>query len=92
MSIKKIILFSHDGCKECKELKEELHKEEIPYRVINVLEQRNIWELIQQEEDNIKFTPTLCIESPKEGLREFLAAGRDFNNTPEGITKLKNLL
>lgn len=90
--MKKITLFSHRGCKECQKLKEALDKENITYKVIDVLEYTSLWKTVQQEEENLKFTPTLCIESYLEKTRKFLSAGRDFENETEGLEKLKNLL
>jgi len=90
--MKKITLFSHDGCKACHKLKEVLDKENITYKVIDVIKHTPLWKTVQKEEDNLKFTPTLCVESYLEKTRKFLSAGRDFENETEGLEKLKNLL
>ena len=91
----KITLFSQWECKTCIALKEILDQEKINYKVIEVLENKELWEEIRKQQlqmdpSSIMYTPTLLVEN--KGLGVYISAGRDFDTTEEALDKLKEYL
>ena len=91
----KITLFSQWECKTCLQLKEVLDQEKIKYKVIEVLENKELWEEIRKQQlkmdpSSIMYTPTLLVEN--KGLGVYISAGRDFDTTEEALDKLKEYL
>jgi len=91
----KITLFSQWECKTCIALKETLDQEKINYKVIEVLENKELWEEIRKQQlkidpSSIMYTPTLLVES--KGVGVYISAGRDFDTTEQALDKLKEYL
>jgi len=90
----RITLFSQWECKTCVALKDLMTQENIKYKVIEVLKNKELWEEIRKEElktnSNIMYTPTILVEDKKN--RIYIAAGRDFNTPDEALLELKQYL
>lgn len=91
----KITLFSQWECKTCVELKEKLKEEKIPYKTIEVLDHKELWKEIREQQlqlepKSIMYTPTLLVES--NGVGVYISAGRDFDGVEEALNKLKEYL
>jgi|15BtaG_2_1085339.scaffolds.fasta_scaffold00022_64 glutaredoxin len=91
----KITLFSQWECKTCVELKEKLKEEKITYKIIEVLDHKELWKEIRErqlqlEPKSIMYTPTLLVES--NGVGVYISAGRDFDGVEEALNKLKEYL
>lgn len=91
----KITLFSQWECKTCIALKENLDQKKINYKVIEVLENKELWEEIRKQQlkidpSSIMYTPTLLVES--KGVGVYISAGRDFDTTEQALDKLKEYL
>jgi len=91
----KITLFSQWECKTCIALKKTLDQEKINYKVIEVLENKELWEEIRKQQlqidsSSIMYTPTLLVEN--KGLAVYISAGRDFDTTEQALDKLKEYL
>ena len=91
----KITLFSQWECKTCVKLKELLDQKKINYKVIEVLEHKELWEGIRKQQlkmepSSIMYTPTLLVEN--KGTHTYISAGRDFNTVEEAFDKLKEYL
>tara|TARA_Y100000389_G_C17419556_1_gene495868 strand:- start:112 stop:390 length:279 start_codon:yes stop_codon:yes gene_type:complete len=91
----KITLFSQWECKTCIALKETLNQEKINYKVIEVLENKELWEGIRKQQlqmdpSSIMYTPTLLVEN--KGVGVYISAGRDFDTVEEALDKVKEYL
>ncbi len=91
----KITLFSQWECKTCISLKETLDQEKINYKVIEVLENKELWEEIRKQQlqidpSSIMYTPTLLVEN--KGVGVYISAGRDFDTVEEALDKVKEYL
>lgn len=91
----KITLFSQWECKTCVALKETLNQEKINYKVIEVLENKELWEGIRKQQlqmdpSSIMYTPTLLVEN--KGVGVYISAGRDFDTVEEALDKVKEYL
>ena len=91
----KLTLFSQWDCKTCIALKDKLKNENLPYKLIEVLEHLELWEEIRQQQlkvdpSSIMYTPTLLVEN--NGKATYVSAGRDFDTVEEALDKLKQYL
>ncbi len=91
----KIKLFSQWECKTCLQLKETLDQEKINYKVIEVLENKELWEEIRKQQlqmdpTSIMYNPTLLVEN--KGVGTYISAGRDFDTPEQALDKLKEYL
>lgn len=91
----KLTLFSQWDCKTCLALKEKLKEEDLTYKLIEVLEHRELWEEIRKQQlqldpSSIMYTPTILVES--KGIGVYISAGRDFDEVGEALDKVKEYL
>jgi glutaredoxin len=91
----KLTLFSQWECKTCLVMKETLEKEEMKYKVIEVLEHKELWEGIRKQQlqldpTGIMYTPTVLVES--KGIGVYISAGRDFDTVEEALDKIREYL
>tara|TARA_R110002051_G_scaffold96178_1_gene166203 strand:- start:395 stop:673 length:279 start_codon:yes stop_codon:yes gene_type:complete len=91
----KLTLFSQWECKTCMGMKEILEKEDMEYKVIEVLENRELWEGIRKQQlkldpTSIMYTPTLLVEN--KGVGTYISAGRDFDTVEEALDKIREYL
>lgn len=87
----KVIIFTMDGCSHCLSLKNDLYKESIPFREIEITKNRKLWEQVvdQVEQD---YVPTVFIQEDDEGNGSVYLPERDFQNNDEVITIIKKYL
>ena len=81
--MKKITIYTNKNCAYCAQLKESLEKENIKFKEIDTLENKNKWQEIVSL-TGMPTTPTILYD------KEYLVAGRDFPNPTQVINILKN--
>ena len=91
----KLTLFSQWECKTCVALKEKLKEENLKYKIIEVLDHREMWEDIRKQQlkmdpSSIMYTPTILVENKGTGI--YISAGRDFDTVQEALDKVKEYL
>lgn len=84
----KIIVFTLDGCGHCKQLKEKMVNNSIPFTEIPIEENKEIWnQVVNQTGDNALPTVFISVDETDEG--PVFVAGRDFTDKDIFIETLK---
>jgi len=81
----KIIIYTNETCPYCKQIKEELNKNEIEFDNLNTKDNVLEWQEIV-ELTGMPTVPTILYNG------EYLVAGRDFGNPHQIVHKLKNFI
>ena len=89
--MKKIIIYSQDGCPYCSELKESLNVNNIPYISRDIDKHTEEWDKITKitGED---YVPTTLIIDAESKKKQILAPDRDWEEVPECVEKIKKLM
>jgi len=83
-----IVLFTMNGCEHCYDLKKELNDLQIPYKEIEINQNKKIWDqVVEQTKQNIIPTIFITKENTDEGI--VFIPGKDFNNRDEAVKMIK---
>ena len=87
--MKKVVIYSQDGCSYCAELKNLLEQEGIAYTVTDIDNKKEDWQIISESTGN-EYVPQVLIVDPSDESGRILAPDRDFMNKIF-IYRIKNL-
>lgn len=86
--MKKLIIFTLNGCKECRELKNRLTEQSIDFTDIEITLNRTIWEQVVKQ-TGFDILPTVFIQNDADESGTVYTPGRDFQDINEIIEKIK---
>tara|TARA_R110000851_G_scaffold331047_2_gene504625 strand:+ start:111 stop:380 length:270 start_codon:yes stop_codon:yes gene_type:complete len=89
--MKKIVIYSQDGCPYCSELKESLINDGKSFTVKDIEKYESEWELVVERTGN-EYVPVACVIDTKTKESIFLAPDRDWDTVVECYEKLKKVL
>ena len=79
-----LLLFTLEGCSSCKNLKERLNKESLPYREVEVSRNAEIWNKVIEQTGN-EYLPAFYIKKDGTGKGPFFAPQKDFKDDDEAV-------
>ena len=82
--MKKVIVYSQEGCTYCAELKNLLQSEGVEYRVKDIDENKEDWDVIS-EHSGVQYVPTVLMVDTKDESGRVLAPDRDFDEVTECV-------
>ena len=84
-------IFTLKGCSHCSILKEELNKNNIPFKEFEVREHKQTYDQII-EITKIDALPTVFLQNPETESGPIFVAGRDFQTKEQAMEKIKKYL
>tara|TARA_R110000744_G_scaffold229435_1_gene347456 strand:- start:266 stop:541 length:276 start_codon:yes stop_codon:yes gene_type:complete len=82
--MKKIVIYSQDGCSHCQDLKNLLQSEGIDYSVKDIQENKEDWDVIS-EHSGVSYVPTVLMVDTLDESGRILAPDRDFDGPEECV-------
>ncbi len=79
-----LLLFTLEGCGSCKNLKERLQKESLPYREVEVGKNKELWNKVIDQTGN-EYLPAFYIKKDDTGKGPFFAPQKDFKDDNEAV-------
>ena len=67
--MKKVVVYSQDGCSHCAELKTLLEQEGIPYTVSDIDNKKEDWKIISESTQNEYVPQVLIVDSSDESAQ-----------------------
>tara|TARA_R110002020_G_scaffold156443_2_gene338555 strand:+ start:121 stop:396 length:276 start_codon:yes stop_codon:yes gene_type:complete len=80
--MKKIVIYSQEGCSYCVELKNLLEQNGIPFTVTDIDEKKEDWQVISESSGN-DYVPQVLMVDTKDESGRILAPDRDFDEVSE---------
>ena len=80
--MKKVVIYSQEGCHYCQEIKDLLTQSAIPYTSRDIGEHKTEWEKIMKHSKN-DYVPTVLIADKESKKGKVLAPERDFDDMTE---------
>jgi len=80
--MKKVIIYSQEGCSYCAELKNLLDQNGIEHGVKDIDEHKEDWDVIS-EHSGVDYVPTVLIVNTEDESGRVLAPDRDFDEVSE---------
>ncbi len=80
--MKKIVIYSQEGCSHCAELKNLLEQNGIPYLVSDIDRKKEDWQIISESTESV-YVPQVLIVDPSDESATILAPDRDFDDVTE---------
>ena len=80
--MKKVIVYSQEGCTYCAELKNLLNQNGIEHRIKDIDENKDDWDAIS-EHSGVDYVPTVLIVDTEDESGKVLAPDRDFDEVSE---------
>ena len=80
--MKKIVIYSQEGCAYCAELKNLLEQNGIPFVVSDIDEKKEDWKVISENSGN-DYVPQVLMVDTKDESGRILAPDRDFDEVNE---------
>jgi glutaredoxin len=87
--MKKILLFTINGCLQCRDLKTKLDSQSISFIDIEITKNRELWNQVV-EQTGYDTLPTVFIQNDNDGSGTVYIPGRDFQDIDEIIKIIKN--
>ena len=87
--MKNILIFTLNGCFQCRDLKQKLTDLSLPFTDIEITQNRKLWEQVVHQ-SGLDLLPTIFIQQDTEGNGLVYTPGRDFQSTDEIIEIIKN--
>lgn len=87
--MKKIYIFTINGCSHCSELKKRLKDENITFNDVEITLNRPLWEQVVSQTGH-DILPTVLLQDEKDGNGTVYTPGRDFQDNDEIIKIIKN--
>jgi len=88
--MKKILVFTLNGCVHCQELKEKLTELSIPFDDVEITLNRKLWDYVISQ-TGYDLLPTVFIKDGDDSSGLIYTPGRDFQSNDEIIEIIKNL-
>ena len=89
--MKKILIYSQDGCPHCMELKETLTNDGIPFITKDIDKFKNEWKRVKERTGN-EYVPVTCVIDAETKKSVFLAPDRDWDTITECYDKIIKVL
>ena len=80
--MKKVIVYSQEGCSYCSELKNLLEQNGIPFTVTDIDEKKEDWEVIS-ESSGVEYVPQVLMVDTNDESGRILAPDVDFEDVSE---------
>ena len=80
--MKKVIIYSQEGCSHCVELKNLLEQNGIPYIASDIDNKKEDWKVIS-ESTKSEYVPQVLVVDPSDESARILAPDRDFDDVSE---------
>jgi|TARA_R110000744_G_scaffold16329_1_gene45019 glutaredoxin len=80
--MKKVVIYSQNGCSHCEELKNLLEQQGIPHTITDIDNKKEDWKIISESTEN-EYVPQVLIVDPSNGKANILAPDRDFDEVSE---------
>ena len=80
--MKKVIIYSQDGCSHCEELKNLLEQNGIAFSISDIDEKKEDWEVIS-ENSGVEYVPQVLMVDTTDESGKILAPDRDFDEVSE---------
>lgn len=93
--MKKVFLFSMDGCPHCQDMKDMLDEKQIPYSVMDIDLNPDEYEEFKNIVDGNEYVPAfLCVNLNEGKLDSHLALApeRDFEELSEALEKIQQFM
>lgn len=87
----KLLLFTLNGCGHCKELKERLNDESIPFTEIEVTQNQKLWNQVVEQTKN-EYLPTFFIKTEGTDTGPVFCPDKDFKDNDEAIGIIKKYI
>ncbi len=79
-----LLVFTLENCGHCKNLKERLRNESIPFKEIEVSKNKEIWNKVVEQTKN-EFLPSFYIKQNGTNKGPFFCPERDFTTDDEAV-------
>ena len=89
--MKKVIVYSQDGCPYCQEIKDLLTQASIPHKSRDIDTHKTEWDKITKHSKN-NYVPTVLITNSDSNKGKVLAPDRDFDDMSECFEKIVQYL
>lgn len=86
---KQLVIFTLEGCGHCKELKNRVSEESIPFTEIEVSRNKELWNKIVDQTKN-EYLPSFFIKTEGTDNGPIFCPERDFKGTEEAVEIIKN--
>jgi glutaredoxin len=80
--MKKVVIYSQNGCSYCEELKNLLEQQGISYTISDIDNNKQDWGIISENTQN-EYVPQVLIVDPLDESMRILAPDRDFDDPSE---------
>ena len=80
--MKKIVIYSQQGCGYCVELKNILEQNGVPFTISDIDNKKNDWQVISESTGN-EYVPQVLIVNTVDESAKILAPDRDFDEVSE---------
>lgn len=87
----KLLLFTLNTCGHCKELKERLNNESIPFTEIEVTQNQKLWNQVVEQTKN-EYLPTFFIKTEGTDTGPVFCPDKDFKDNDEAIGIIKKYI
>jgi glutaredoxin len=87
----KLLLFTLTTCGHCKDLKEKLRNESIPFTEIEVNQNQKLWNQVVEQTKN-EFLPTFYIKTEGSDTGPIFCPDKDFKDNDEAIEIIKKYI
>jgi glutaredoxin len=89
--MKKVIVYSQEGCPYCQEIKDLLTQASIPHKSRDIDTYKTEWEKISKHSKN-DYVPTILIADKESKKGKVLAPDRDFDDMSECFAQIVQYL
>jgi glutaredoxin len=89
--VNQVLLFTLDGCGHCKNLKERLNKESLPFTEVEVGKNQELWNKIVEQTNN-QFLPAFYIKQEGTNKGPFFCPEKDFKSDDEAVNIIKGYM
>lgn len=86
-----VLLFTLDGCGHCKNLKERLNNESLPFTEVEVNKNQELWNKIVDQTKN-QYLPAFYIKQDDTNRGPFFCPEKDFKNDDEAVELIKKYI
>ena len=86
---KQLIIFTLEGCGHCKELKNKVKEESIPFTEIEVSRNKELWNKVVEQTKN-EYLPAFFIKSDGVDSGPIFCPERDFKGVEDAVNIIKS--
>jgi glutaredoxin len=88
---KELLVFTLEGCGHCKTLKQRLTTESIPFKEVEVGENKQLWNQVVEQTKN-EYLPAFFIKNIGSNTGPFFCPDKDFKTDDEAITIIRKYI